>query len=135
MTAAQHTPLPWHRIGNKIVVPGDVERHESGAAVAVTWIRDDDEYPDVTAERVTGVAWVDSPEEAEANAAFILRAVNAHPDLLAYAECVEAYSHARSSNDWMSPFHAAGWDHKQNPTKFLHAMRRAAIAKAKGGPA
>ena len=64
------------------------------------------------------------PNEADA------RLIAAAPDLLAFAECVEAYNQSRTSNDWMGVFDGEGWDHKENPTSFLHTLRSAAIAKA-----
>jgi hypothetical protein len=48
-------------------------------------------------------------------------------DLRAALECEEAYSHARSSNEWMATLTEAGWDGKSNPRPFINALRRTAL--------
>jgi hypothetical protein len=62
MAIAQHTPLPWHK---------DIHGHigdSKGTNIASTWTTPDDNCPE--------------GRPATANAAFIVRACNAHYDLL-----------------------------------------------------
>lgn len=75
-----------------------------------------------------------------ANAAFIVRACNAHDELAAYAECEEAHraglapttnGGTGNSQSYFETFTRHGWDGR-DLYGFLDKMRRAALARAKG---
>lgn len=50
-------------------------------------------------------------------------------------ECEDAYSHARSSDEWMAVLTAAGWNGASNPRPFINALRRRALAPEGGSDA
>jgi hypothetical protein len=100
MSAPKHTPLPWHADGPEVMGldgNGDYADH-----VATAW----------------NAPGGPEPEGAVANAALIVRAVNAHADLLSACEAVL---------DWIWP-HGGDSDEQRE----VYDQVCAAIAKAKG---
>ena len=85
---AHHTPLPWHRTHNTLNVFADGYK----AAIAATFSY---EY------RESGP----SKEEAEANAAFIFRACNAHNELVSalrpFAKWGEGFGPYAREDSWV----------------------------------
>lgn len=87
----------------------------------------------VMSKRTEGIDGNDAPPEDQqrANMDLLVHLRNAAPQLAALVEaleCEEAYSHARSGNEWMGPLSDAGWDGKSNPRPFINKLRRAALA-------
>lgn len=103
-TETKHTPTPWQNVAGQITKSG-----RTNTLVA--------EYP------ITN--------EGEANAAFIVRCVNAHEPLLAYAECEAAYND-KGDDSYRPTFLKYGWDGNQSARPFLTALRNAALRKARG---
>jgi hypothetical protein len=98
MSAPKHTPLPWHADGPEVM--GLDSNGDFGEHVATAW----------------NAPGGPEPEGAVANAALIVRAVNAHSDLLAAVEALLS-----QLND-PCPYDAAT----------TRAAARAALAKARG---
>lgn len=89
----EHTPVPWHVGGD-----GRIVYEETGYAICNAVVYHG--------------KW-----DGQENAAFIVRAANAHDDLVAALEA------------WVDAF---GWDEGPNSMKALRDSSRAALAKAKG---
>jgi hypothetical protein len=66
----QHTPTPWRRAGNGL----QIKANENGYLVAVV------EGPD---RRARGKEWQEDHDYCHGNAAFIVKACNAHDQLVA----------------------------------------------------
>ena len=79
MATAQHTPLPWHqrlnKLGARFIIEAESQKEHKQALVAgLDWWTSNEGAPDQA--------------ESEANAAFIVRACNAHYKLLNAAKRV-----------------------------------------------
>jgi hypothetical protein len=102
MSTPKHTPLPWRADGPEVI--GLDGNGNYAGHVATAWYSPGGPGPD----------------EAVANAALIVRAVNAHADLL---EALETLVDEQNGPPLYR--HAAGWEAAMNKA-------RAAIAKARG---
>lgn len=102
MSEEKHSPLPWHVQGGTNVDAGDV--HVDGVRVAKCWTS----------------TFAPPLQESAANAALIVRAVNAHAALLAACEAAEEVLASVAAEDaWRAADRAL-------------AAVRAAIASARG---
>ena len=112
MSKSKHTPTPWDFCKAKTPVDGEFD---FGIYATVNG------HPNCVIAETFGRVASDIRPDAEANAAFIVRAVNAHEDLF---EAAQLYDQTYAST-------------QTNPTaaqeaRVINAMR-AAIAKATGG--
>lgn len=123
MTKAQHTPGPWYwgkdpkgRFSEPYLLAGD--------GTVICHFGDDEEYYPTEG---------DIPSEANA------RVIAAAPDLLAYAECMEAfnawaYHKGGNAPNYFAVYLQHGWNPSaETDIDFLNRIRKEALAKAKGG--
>lgn len=118
--SGQHTQGPWsleHR-GNGPVVMA------AGSVVARTYCT----------EETSRKTYNEQFAEQAANAERIVKCVNSHDELMAYAKCEEARTRGEDIAETVLKLH--GFNPSEGTShEFMDRMRRAAIAKATGGAA
>jgi hypothetical protein len=98
--SAKHTPTPW-RICTNAQFSSEVETADGSLSIALAHAKGHDLLPDA----------YEAPEDdvSDANAAFIVRACNAHDDLVAALEAVDKHLKAYGT-DTIGPETAKVWD-------------------------
>lgn len=132
----QHTPLPWRVFEPSARYPG-IECDGESFSVVV-WDDPETEHDAIfSCEGVQGR----TRQEAQANAAFIVRACNSHYELLEALEAIEAGTYARPIGErWISEdspskndtcIHGVWMDETCEGCLGAHVQK--ALGKAKGG--
>lgn len=125
MAEIKHTPTPWHEEGGTI-------EHESGMLICTMSSAED--FPCLTEDENKTEAEVRAEVDAEckANAAFIVKAVNCHDDLLAALEWaadeIDALSNKLSGWAYPQGMPAAGRSDQLDAYRKMIDARRAAKA-------